>query len=73
MRPTIGRIVHLYEGGHGPWAAIVTDVRPGTEIVHLFVAYVSESRHVHNVPPSAPTPGFAGPIEGPYWVWPPRE
>lgn len=67
MKPTVGRIVHFYEDGQGPFPAIVTVVindtccmlsvfKPGQTSVYLASSCLFNDSNASQ-----------------YWVWPPRE
>lgn len=96
-RPTVGRIVHMYDhtlppGGHGgvgpgPYAAIITKVRPETplakgddgngqpETVDLWAFPPAMAAHERGGVPFLAKPAPAGdaqPDPVRYWTWPPR-
>lgn len=68
MKPTVGRIVHYFGGGLGPFAAIVTKVCED-QCVTLTVFFPDNGPRETGVVP------FAGTLKDPkeYWNWPPRE
>ena len=68
MKPTVGRIVHMYTGNVGPLAGVVTEVVSDDE-VHLVVFGLSENQPIVNA--------FSvfkknNSIAERYWDWPPR-
>lgn len=73
MKPTVGRIVHLYMTGatwtlgEGPHAAIVTAVTGDTVTLWAFFPAPGTPREITGVHPE----GTAGASN--YWTWPPRE
>lgn len=77
MKPTIGRIVHYYNEsleGVGPFAAIVTNVFPGSPTDCVNLTYFDRNGNVStkgaqtSIPFEGTSPGFSS-----WWCWPPRE
>lgn len=69
MKPTVGRVVHFYEDGQGPFSATIAAVHSDTCCTlsvfkpHQTSVYVASSCVIKEA--------AAGMTS--YWVWPPRD
>lgn len=69
MKPTVGRIVHFYEQGQGPFAAIITVVH--SETCCTLSVFKPQQTQVY-VGSSVQHESVAD-KSWVYWAWPPRE
>lgn len=76
-KPTVGRIVHFYDSslstianngtGHGPYAAVITQVFDGAKYANLKVLPYGNPWDEGSVSHQDDAPECPR-----YWVWPPR-
>jgi hypothetical protein len=76
MKATVGRVVHFYDHslningqGAGPYAAMVTQLFPGSDYINLTVFAPFEVIQAGSVAHEDSPHG----AQGRYWAWPPRE
>ena len=71
QKASIGRIVHFYQEGYGPFAAIITDVHDEAgKFVNL--AWFQHYPTVLMAQGSAWEKGHPNAMSGMYWEFPPR-
>ncbi len=68
MKPTVGRIVHYYEDGQGPFAATVTAVHDNTYCTLAILKPRQTSVYAANC--AMQNVALSG---ADYWEWPPRD